>query len=267
MKKKTWLGAILLVLLLASCGSAKKMTYVQDMEYFTPYKVIEPSEIKVQQNDKLSITVTCKSPELALPFNISNGAQGVHITENGEFTPAVSASSDAKGYVVGKDGNIDFPILGKLHVEGLTLMEVKKLIEDRIMEKNYIRDPLVLVEIMNFQITILGEVAKKGNYTVKNNHVNLLEAIAMAGDLTTAAKTDEVLVIRTENGERKVYPHNMRSREFYDSPAFHLQQNDVVYVKPNKVKSDGTREKNTNIIGLILSFIATCATIGYLIKD
>ena len=267
MKKKTWLGSLLLVLLFASCSSVKKMTYVQDLNYFTSYPVNEQAEIKVQQNDKLSITVTCKSPELALPFNISNGAQGVHISENGEFAPSVNASTDAKGYVVSKDGNIDFPILGKLHVQGLTLAEVKKLIEDRIMEKNYIRDPLVLVDIMNFQITMLGEVAKKGNYTIKNNHVNLLEAIAMAGDLTTSAKTDEVMVIRTENGQRKAYPHNLRSREFYDSPAFHLQQNDVVYVKPNKVKSDGTREKNTNIIGLILSFITACATIGYLIKD
>lgn len=248
-----WLGGLMLLLTLGSCGSSKKLTYVQDMEVLEKYPVKEEVEIKIQPKDKLDIVVTCKNPELAMPFNIVGGT--VRTDANGDVTSSTTGVEDKKGYVVDKFGNIDFPVLGELYVQGLTLEQLKNMIEERIKEKNYIRDPMVLADFMNFKITILGEVGSKGNFTVEDNEINLLQAVAMAGDLTNNAKRKEVMVIRTENGERTAYEVNMLSKDMYDSPAFQLQQNDVVYVKPNKNKSDGRFERNSTVLGLLLTFV------------
>lgn len=259
MKKKFWLGGLVMLLLLTSCGSSKRLTYLQDMEYFKMYPEEEQMENRIKKYDKLDIMVTCKNPELALPFNITGGSMKFNAT--GEVVSESVSSEEKKGYLVSKKGTINFPILGEFFVEGLTLVELQKLIENKITEKNYIRDPMVLADFMNFQITILGEVNNKGNYPIKNNRVNLIEAIAMAGDLTKNAKREEVLVIRTVNGKRIVYPHNLRSREIYESPAFYLQQNDVIYVKPNKHQTDGNFERKTTLISLVLTFITAFASV------
>lgn len=262
MKKMVWLGGLVLIMAFSSCSSKKQLTYLQDVEYFKEYPVSDQVETKIKKGDKLDIMVTCKNPELALPFNIVNGGT-VRVTADGEMSSEPSLQADRKGYIVGNDGNIDFPILGELHVESLTLDELKHLIESRIIEKNYIRDPMVLAEFMNFQITMLGEVNTKGKLNISNNQVTLLEAIAMAGDLTTNAKRDEIVVIRTENGKRVFYPHDMRSKDIYDSPAFYLQQNDIVYAKPNKNKSDGAFERKTTYLSLLFTFISAAASLYY----
>ena len=137
------------------------------------------------------------------------------------------------------------------------------MIADKIKAKNYLKEPIVMADFMNFQITMLGEVNSKGNFKVENNEINLIQAIAMAGDLTTNAKREEILVIRTENGERKAYPVNMLSKDLYESPAFQLQQNDVVYAKPNKVKSDGAFERKTTLLTLFTSLLSTAAMLYY----
>lgn len=261
MKKWIVWGGLVLVLGLSSCGSSKKITYLQDMELLKNYPVKEEADIRIQTKDKLDIVVTCKNPELALPFNIMGGT--VRADANGNMTSVPAASSEKKGYVVDKNGYIDFPVLGQLHVAGMTLDELKTMIEDRIKAKNYLKEPIVMADFMNFQITMLGEVNSKGNFTIENNEINLIQAIAMAGDLTTNAKRNEILVIRTENGERKVYPVNMLSKDLYESPAFQLQQNDVVYAKPNKAKSDGVFEKRTTIISLILTFVTAISSMYY----
>lgn len=259
MRRTFWLGGLVMLLLFTSCGSSKRLTYLQDMEYLKMYPEEEQVENRIKKYDKLDIVVTCKNPELALPFNISGGTMKVN--SNGEVLSESVSTDEKKGYIVSKKGTIDFPILGELMVEGLTLDELKTMIEEKIIEKNYIRDPMVLADFMNFQITILGEVNNNGNFPIKNNRVNLIEAIAMAGDLTKNAKREEVLVIRTINGKRVVYPHNMRSKEIYDSPAFYLQQNDVIYVKPNKHQTDGNFERKTTLISLVLTFITAFASV------
>lgn len=261
MKKWIVWGGLVLVLGLSSCGSSKKITYLQDMELLKNYPVKEEADIRIQTKDKLDIVVTCKNPELALPFNIMGVT--VRADANGNMTSVPAASSEKKGYVVDKNGYIDFPVLGQLHVAGMTLDELKTMIEDRIKAKNYLKEPIVMADFMNFQITMLGEVNSKGNFTIENNEINLIQAIAMAGDLTTNAKRNEILVIRTENGERKVYPVNMLSKDLYESPAFQLQQNDVVYAKPNNAKGDGVFEKRTTVISLLLAFITAMSSMYY----
>lgn len=261
MKKVLLVGGLALLLGLSSCNTSRKLTYLRDMEVLKEYPVKEEADIRIQTKDKLDIVVTCKNPELALPFNIMGGT--IRTDVNGEMTGVTGVSEEKKGYVVDKDGCIDFPVLGKLKVAGLTLDALKEMIASQIKSKNYIKEPIVMADFMNFQITMLGEVSQKGNFTVENNEINLLQAIAMAGDLTTNANRDEIWVIRTENGERKVYPVNMRSVEMYESPAFQLQQNDVVYAKPNKVKSDGAFERKTTLLTLFTSLLSTAAMLYY----
>ena len=166
-------------------------------------------------------------------------------------------------YLVDNEGYILFPVLGSLRVEGMTLKQLKEEISNLIIEKKYINDPIVTAEFTNFQITILGEVGSKGNYIVKDNRITILQAIAMAGDLTTYAQNDNIWVIRTEGGERQVYPIDLRSKSCFDSPGFWLQQDDVVYVKPRKAKLDGGSQLALTITSTVLSGLSALGSILY----
>lgn len=170
-------------------------------------------------------------------------------------------SQNEKGYLVDVEGNIDFPILGKLHVAGLTMNEIKDMITDNIVNDNYIKDPLVQVELLNFKYTVLGAVARNGSFTSSGNRITLLEAIANAGDLTSKAKIDKVAVIREVNGARQMFVHDLRSKDIFDSPCFYLQQNDVVYVEPKYKKKD-TEDRGWQISTFILSMVtAVCSVL------
>lgn len=263
MKKQSILWVLLMVgLVFSSCGSRKKLVYLQDMETFKHYQITTKHEAVIHRDDKLSITVSSKNPELAIPFNISGGnfqvaADGSVISE--------SLGSISKGYQVDVNGDIDFPILGKLHVEGLTRSRLTEMIKNRLVVENLIKEPIVLIDFMNFKISVLGEVGRNGTFTINSDRITLLEAIAMAGDLKATARTDRVAVLREDGDQRCIYMHDLRSKDIFESPCFYLQQNDIVYVEPTKYKSDGARERNTGNLSLFLSAIAALSTLGYLI--
>ncbi len=259
-KLNTILLAICLVIL-SSCGASKKLSYLQDMDTLTTYDVTDEPDIKVSANDRLNITVTCKTPELAAPFNIASGAASVDINNGTVSAGALSTASN--GYLVDKQGNISFPILGTINVAGKTLQEVRETIEGEIIAKNYIKDPIVLVEFVNFQITVLGEVNSKGNFIVSNSRINILQAIALAGDIPTSAVIDDIWVIRTEGRERNVYSINLKSKECFNSPAFYLQQNDIVYVKPKKTKLDASSQLALTITSTVMAGVSAIASILY----
>ncbi len=217
------------MMLLASCGAYERLAILQDMKTDSLYVVQECQESKINVGDRLSITVTCSNPALAAPFNVIMG-NTVYDPSTGEVN--YRASTDAnQGYLVDKFGDIDFPVLGKINVAGTTLTEVKTEIERRLMEKPYISDPLVFVKFQEFRVTMLGQV-KNGNYVFNSGSVNILEAMAQVGGLSSDAVIDDVWVIRTSGGARKLYTLNLKSTDVYQSPAFYLQQNDVVYLKP-----------------------------------
>ena len=222
------------LLALSSCVSSKDFVYLQDMQVGERYHFERKHEAVVHRDDRLSITVSCKQPELALPFNAQNAA--VKVSSTGE----ISASADGtdKGYRVDVDGNIDFPMLGKINVEGRTLAEVTQLIKNGIIEGNFIKNPLVSVDFLNFKYTVLGAVGSNGTYTVRGDRVTLLEAIANAGDLATNARVDKVTVIREIGKERQIFVHDLRSSNIFNSPCFYLQQNDIVYVEPKYRKKE-----------------------------
>lgn len=256
--KKQWILAVAALLSLASCGSYKKLTYLQDMEVLTTYDVKEQPNVLIGVNDKLRIVVTCQEPTLAAPFNLSTGVFSVN-PETGESVTKLSSEAES-GYVVDKNGYIDFPVIGLVKAEGLTLEGLREDLIDKIIETKYIKDPIVLVEFMNFQFTVLGE-ANPGNYNVPNGHINLLEALALAGDLKPSAKRDDVWVIRTENGQRMVYSVDMRSKDLFDSPAFNIQQNDIIYVKPLKSVKDADATKRSSVITTVISALSTVSSI------
>lgn len=260
--KKISLALVLtgLLLCLDSC-SYRKLAYLQDMEELKTYNVTEAPDVRIRKNDKVQILVSCTNAALAAPFNLIGGSADIDVA-----TGRIGASqTSGKGveYLVDNDGCILFPVLGTLHVEGMTLPQLKDEICSLIKEKNYIKDPIVTAEFTNFQITLIGEISSKGNYIVKDSKISILQAIAMAGDLTTYAQSDNIWVIRTEGGERQVYPLDLRSKSCFDSPGFWLQQDDVVYVKPRKAKLDGGSQLALTITSTILSGLSAIGSVLY----
>jgi len=222
---------LLLCTTLSSCISSKKVVYLQDVENDTATKISDYSGIKIHPQDMLSIVVHSKTPELAKPFNLITDNYivigGTQTTTNQQIT---------SGYVVDKNGEIDFPTLGKLRVAGLTREELVVFIKNKLISENYINDPLVTVKFLNFRVFIAGEVAKPGMYEIINDRITIFEALAMAGDLTVNAKRNNIKIIREKNGERKIYTIDLRTAELFNSPAYYLQQNDYIYVEPNNYR-------------------------------
>ena len=229
MKKnvKWWILAALIVLPV-SCTTPAKLAYLRDMEYDTPYLAKQAPELRLQVDDKISIQVFSINEELAAPFNVTSGMIG-------DAGQRVSNSV----YTVDKVGNINFPVLGNLHVQGKTLNEVKEWITSEIISQGYIREPIVRVEMDNFTITVLGE-AGQSVMSVDGNSINILQVMARSGGTDEHAKISDVMVIRTEEGVRMAYSVNLQSRSLFDSPVFYLRQNDIVYVKPRGFRTSGS---------------------------
>ena len=262
MNRKILWASLLAVLLLTSCAR-KNIVYLQDMEMGVGYPIDVKHEAVVHRDDRLDITVSCKNPELAIPFNIYGGT--FRVGTDGDVTADATTRVNEKGYRVDVNGDIDFPILGKLHVEGLKVIEVRNLIADRITAGGYMKDPLVSIEFLNFRYTVLGAVGHNGTFTVNGDRITLLEAIANAGDLSPKGRIDRVAVIREVDGERKMFMHDLRSKDIFDSPCFYLQQNDIVYVEPKYRKKDN-EERGWQIGTTMLSIVTAVCSVLWAVK-
>ena len=224
MKKLTKLMLLPAIgVLLAACSTPKKLTYLRDLEYNVPEVARPAPELRLKVDDRISIQVFSEQMELAAPFN----SAGIQI--EGEGSSLLSAT-----YGVDARGDIEFPILGELHVEGKTLKEVQKEISAEISNRGYIKDPVVKAELENFTVTVIGQLGQQ-ILPVEGNSLNLIQLLAqLSGELETA-KIPDVMVIRTENGIRQAYQVDFQTKELYNSPVFYLQQNDVIYVKPRGI--------------------------------
>lgn len=255
MKKLVWLAAIS-VFLLNSCLTPRKVVYLDDMKENTAYNTLIPPPVRVQKGDRLSIQVSAKNQELTAPFN--QGLGSYRITDDGNVATENTGVLQEKGFLVDQEGKIDYPIVGSLAVEGLTLDGLKDLVRDRLTQGNLLSDPIVSVELLNLKINMMGEVGSIGVITVPDGRITLIEAIARAGGLTSNAAVDKIAVIREENGERKMIMNNIESKAIFDSPTYYLQQNDIVYVTPRSARFT-PREENTwrfigSGVGLITMF-------------
>ena len=260
MKKVIKFACLLAVLVMSSCVSRKEMIYLSDMDELHEYPVIQKYEAVIQRDDKISIKVSSKNPELALAFNVPSGA-GYTVDSQGNISTSGANDKDA-GYIVDVNGEIDFPILGKLKVEGLTRNQLTELIKNKLVEEELLKDPIVMVEFLNFKFSVLGEVSGVGTYEMKGNRITLLEAIAMAGDLTDNARIDRVAVIREYGNKRRIMWNDLRSKDVFMSPSFYLQQNDIVYVEPNNRR---VREEAQRSYSLWTTFLSSLVTITTLI--
>lgn len=263
MNKPALLFFLLATLLFSSCATRKDLIYLRDMEELKEYPVFQKYEPVIHRDDRLSITVSCKNPELTLPFNIP-GSSNYSVGLDGNITtsvPSSGADNASKGYLVDVNGEIDFPILGKLKVEGRTRGQVTELIKQRLIDEDLIKDPIVMVNFLNFKITVLGEVGGPGVYDIPGDRITLLEAIAKAGDVTDDGRVDRVAVIREYGNKRRIMFHDLRSKDVFNSPCYYLQQNDIVYVEPSANKTRDNAQRAFSTFSMILSFITTVTSL------
>ena len=264
---------VIVTLMLGAC-TPKNITYMQDLNENVTIQTAEHNNIKIRPEDKISIVVHSKSPELAALFNlpvVANNMRNINTAQTSGSGAAVRTYSSSDGmstYTVSPEGNIAFPVLGTLHVAGMTRYELAGFIKGELMGRKLINDPTVVVEFMNTGISILGEVNRPGRYDMNRDNITLVEALALAGDLSINGVRETVKVIREDtDGTTKVYVVDMTDGTgMLKSPAYYLQQNDVVYVEPNdKRKRDTTVNGNTALSASFwisaASFIASLATL------
>ena len=238
MKINSFILACFCTLLLASCTSYKNVPYLQNPEVVNSYTEVLPMyDAKIMPKDLLTITVNTSDPEAAAPFNLS-----VQSAINTGRTNSLYSQPTLQQYLVNNDGTIDFPVLGRLKIGGLTKNQAEDLIREKLGD--YLKEvPIVTVRMSNYKIAVLGEVARPGMFTVSNEKVNIFEALAMAGDLTIWGVRDDVKLIREDaQGKREIISLNLNNAEIVTCPYYYLQQNDIVYVNPNKTKA-----KNSDI--------------------
>ena len=228
---------LLAVVLLASCTSYKSVPYLQNSDEINPdYATLQPYDARIMPKDLLTITVNTTDPQAAAPFNLTVQTP-YNVAQN-----SVTSQAALQQYLVDNAGNINFPVLGSLHLGGLTKNQAETLIADRLGA--YLKEtPVVTVRMVNYKISVMGEVARPGTFTVSNEKINVLEALAMAGDLTIYGIRDNVKLIREdEQGRRSIHTLNLNDANLVLSPYYYMQQNDILYVTPNKAKA-----KNSDI--------------------
>ena len=214
-KTKILLFASILCLgLTTSCISNKKMIYLQGatQDYALPHDIEDYFELRAQSDDQLAISVASKDVELLARFNNNTLIGGGNNSQTG--TNTVNVSSGVSYFRVDKEGNIEFPIFGTIHVGGMTTGEISKMIQKRMIEEGYINDAVVNTKIMSFKVTVMGDVKAPGTQTYQGERLTILEALGKAGDLTNSAYRDNVLVIREENGKRRAYEVNLIIKPF-----------------------------------------------------
>ena len=243
-------GVIAATLLLGSCSTPKNITYFQDAVQGEIVNPLKPLEVRVKPEDKLSIMVNTPDPALSTLFNLIQVQNRLSSTTSGTKISGGSSSNSGQTsmYTVDPQGDINFPVLGKLHVAGMTRFEVGTYIENELVNRNLVKDPIVTVEFGNTGITVLGEVKSPGRLGFNKDHLLFTDAIAMAGDLTANGKREDILVLREESdGSQKAYRVNLLDIDaLAASPVYYLQQNDVIYVEPNdKIKRSTTPTGDT----------------------
>ena len=247
---------LLLVLFVFSCKPREELVYYQNIDGLASSDKRNSYEIKIQPDDMLMIIVSAEDPESALPFNLTAASIP---TPSGPNT-FLRGQESLQNYLVDAAGSIDFPVLGKLQVGGTSRSELMQLLESKISK--YIKSPIINIRLMNFKVSVQGEVTNPGTFAINSDRVTLIEAISMAKDLTIYGKRDNILVIREVNGVKSYNRVDLTKADFINSPYYYLAQNDVVYVEPNKVRINGAAVgSNTGVIISVTSLVITLITL------
>jgi polysaccharide export outer membrane protein len=244
-------------LLLTGCHSRSKVIYIQNAtELGTQTNPYDYSAV-IKRDDQLSIIVNSKDPELAAPFNM-NLTQAAFI---GGSNISTYSGGSPQAFWVDSEGNIEYPTMGKIHVEGMTRHQLAELIQNHLKDNNLILDPVVNITFQNFQVSVLGEVNSPGRFTITSERISIFDAIAKAGDLTIFGERDKVRLLREEDGKQTVYTVDLRDANLITTPYYYLHQNDVLYVEPNKSKATNREVSNLYTFGIsLVSLAMTMAT-------
>lgn len=249
------------LLIAGGCAGPKNLAYFQDVDR-TELQLPSDASIRIQPGDKLSIVVKSRDPKLSEMFNLP-------VTTNrlGQMS-SVAVAEGISGYTVGKDGDIDFPVIGSMKIAGMTRGELAAFIKGELMGRGLVKDPVVTVEYLNATFSVLGEVNRQGRFEMDKDEVSILEALALAGDLTIQGRRENVVVVRTEGGKINRYVVDLTDLgALTSSPAYHLKQGDVVYVEPNEVRKRQATVNGNNVLswGFWVSVASLLTSIAVLI--
>ena len=251
--------AVTMVLVLGSCGSVKNVAYFQNADSisFAQSKVLY--EAKIMPKDELTITVITTDPKAAMPFNLSVSST---LGTSGQLS---NSQGSLQGYLVDNGGNIEFPIVGSLHVGGLTKNQAEELIKSKV--KPYLaatENPIVTVRMASYRVVVTGEVTSPKVVSVPQEKMSIVEALAQAGDLTIYGRRENVMLIREDaTGQKSIHRLNLNDANIINSPYYYLQQNDIIYVEPNKVKAQNSAIGSSTSI--LLSVVGTLMSLGSII--
>ena len=249
---------ILGALLLASCATNKRAAYIQQGQTDIPTAIEQDYQIRIKPLDRLTVTINSKDPELAAPFNAASSYNSL----NGLSSYSSSSNGNLQILTVDKEGKIQLPIIGEIDCDGLTRNELAKKIENTIRENGMVHDPIVIIQFADVKFSVLGEVARPGQFSITKDRISLFDALAMAGDLTIYGQRENVALIREENGMRTVHYFDLKNPDILTSPYFYLQQDDVVYVTPNKYKAQaGEINQNRSFYISLVSVAVSVATL------
>jgi polysaccharide export outer membrane protein len=252
------------MLFLGSCGVPKDVTYFQEIDNLNQKQLElmnQSYNTKICEDDMLTINVASWDPTVTIPYN----PPAYSYYPQGELqTNSASNVETLYSYIVDKEGYINFPVLGRIHLTGLTIQEASKKLQDMIREA--VPDALVNVQIVNFKVGIFGEVARTNTYSIKNQRISILDLIAMAGDLTINANRKNILLIRDNNGQKEMARLDMTDPAIFASPYFYLKQNDMVYVEPNDAKKrnanySSAQQYTLTIVSTIMTSVNVVSTI------
>lgn len=260
MKKNSYLILILLVALVTSCSAPKNVAYLWNSDDVDLSQSQFLYDAKIMPKDILTITVNTVNPEAAAPFNLTVPTNFNNQSRSTYSQPVLQT------YLVDNEGNIDYPVLGRVKVGGLTKSECEAMIHDKIKPYlNTAENPVVTVRMSSYSISVLGEVNRPGSYQVSREKINVLEALAQAGDLTIYGVRENVKLIREDaNGKKQIYHINLNDANLLTSPCYYLQQNDIVYVEPNKVKArNSTIGQSTTLWISATSILISMASLLY----
>lgn len=237
--------------LLAGCASYKDIIYFQDIDQKELKPLLTEYEATIKKDDRLAIVVSGSDKTVTAPYNLT-------LTELAGSSGSTSPEMSTLSYLVDSQGDIEFPILGKLHVEGMTRNELVKYLTTEIGKD--VKDPIVYVSFKNYKITVLGEVRNPGTYTIDSEKISVLQALGRAGDLSLTAKREGILLIREVDGVQQHYTIDLRSSDILESPYFYMQQNDVLYVPPSPTRV-AQATAATSLWGSVLSTISSAISV------
>ncbi len=241
---------IVLMMVLSSCASKKDIVYFQDEPLAGSQVDFGPRELVYKPDDILTINVSSAEPKAAQPFNLAV------ISESDDLT-SITGSTRMLTYLIDYAGNIEFPTLGTIRMAGLTRTEATAMLKEKISE--YVKDPIVNIRLVNFTVTVIGEVSRPGTFTIQDERITLPEALGLANDLTIYANRKNVMLIREIDGEKKFAKVDLTSVNALNSPTYYLQQNDVIVVEPNNARVRSSNYNPNNAI--LISAIGTLTTI------